>query len=437
MKNKYSEEEIKRAQHRVECLSKVLRIKLRQHMPYYGYIITKLSDIIFTDQISTAATDGLNILVNPSFMINKSDSEINFILLHEILHVVFLHRVRFEKNKSLLDHELYNEACDYVINYELYSQQNNFKSATIDITLPERALIMRDESGEVKDISKYSAEEIYKMLSNDKNRTPSSNQGNSGSSQSGSQGNPEPSQSGSQGNPMSDDVVCNIPSNAKTASISSIERSVKQALADIARKGYSLDGTGLGREIELNLAATKIRWDKYLRRFLSSKITDGNSYDTPNRKYLPYDLIIPGPGGRDDCITDVFIFIDTSGSINNEDLQKALNNAYTISHEYRATISLAFWDTEVSNVICDIEPDEIRERIRELEVTTGGTDFNCVLNYISDKKLKSAAFIVFTDGCFEIPEISKRIKSKMIIALEDAIHYDKKLNSLGKIVSFS
>lgn len=410
---KYTEEDVGRAQKRVERLAKLLRIKLRQNLPYYGFIITKLSDIIFTTQIRTAATDGLNILVNPSFMINKSDKAINFILMHELLHVVFMHRTRFEKNKLNYNAQLWNIAGDYVINYELCSQENILKAAGIDIEFPGDGLLMRNDDGSLKDISNYTTEQIYAEITDLNIENKNSSMGSDVTEEL----------------PILADNVRNTPQE--------IERVVKNTLRELAQKNYDIKSESFSRLINNSVKTTKIRWDIYLRKFLSSQITDENSYDTPNRKYLPYDLIMPGPGAREELLDDVFIFVDTSGSINDEELQKALNNAYTISHDYRASISLAFWDTKVSQVIQDIQPDEIKKRLENLEFTTGGTDINCVLDYIKEKKLDSAAFVVFTDGEFTIPAIEKKIKRKMVIALEDTINYNKELDTLGKIVSFN
>lgn len=429
----HSTEDIERAQKRVERLGKLMRIKLRQHLPYYGFIITKLTDFIFTNEVSTAATDGKDIFINPKFMVDKTDSNINFILLHELLHVVFMHRVRFENNKLRYNHEHWNEACDYVINYELVSHEKEFKDAGIDIEFLERCLLLRDFDGAPRNISQYTAEKLYEELFRD-------NADDDESSEYRDEGEMEEGSTLSNGSSdMSDDITVELPSsvNQDHTDIDEIEREVKNVLREVAQKGYDLTGTGMVREMSNILQTTKIRWDKYLRRFLSSKITEETSYNTPNRKYLPHDLILPGPGGTEEVITDVFIFIDTSGSIEQEILQDALNNAYTISHDYNATISLAFWNTAIGDVIRDIQPDDIKKEVSKMQVTTGGTNFSCVLDYIKDSKLKSAAFVVFTDGEFIIPKISAKIKRKMIIALQDTKSYDKDLESLGKIVSFN
>ena len=290
----HSIEEIGRAQKRVERLGKLLRIKLRQNMPYYGFIITKLSDFVFTEEIETAATDGLDIFINPEFMVEKSDAEINFILLHELLHVVFMHRVRFEKNKNSYDHKLWNAACDYIINYELCTQKNAFYSADVEIEIPADCLLMRDENT-LRDLSNFDAEKLYNELYNDNNsQNPRDFTGDEV--------------------PMSSDVTEEIPGSLKQGkgAIEEITRSVKSVLKEAASRGYSLDNNSLlSKEILNSFKTTKIRWDKYLRKFLSLVISDENSYDTPNKKYLPYDLIMPGPGGMEEVLTDVFIFIDT------------------------------------------------------------------------------------------------------------------------------
>lgn len=88
--------------------------------------ILKHKDIIYTDhpQITTMATDGVSIFINPAFaeylikMGNDGPKYLEFVLIHEALHVLFDH---CGKSKNTMDKfsdfEKINLAQDYEINY--------------------------------------------------------------------------------------------------------------------------------------------------------------------------------------------------------------------------------------------------------------------------------------------------------------------------------
>ena len=78
---------------------------------FFGTLLLSLK-MAFTDEISTAATDGKYIYFNEDFMKDLTSSEIEFIILHETMHVALNHMER-SKGKN---NEIYNIAADIVIN---------------------------------------------------------------------------------------------------------------------------------------------------------------------------------------------------------------------------------------------------------------------------------------------------------------------------------
>jgi predicted metal-dependent peptidase len=65
----------------------------------YGFYGLLLMHIIFSidESCKTAATDGVRIYFGPQFLESLSDSELDFVMMHEILHVVLLHILRGEE----------------------------------------------------------------------------------------------------------------------------------------------------------------------------------------------------------------------------------------------------------------------------------------------------------------------------------------------------
>ena len=91
-----------------------------------------MHEVIWTDRLPTAGTDGIYIYINPAFFMGlPSDSQRAFLLGHEVGHMILRHPQRgkaFRKrgyfrivkgSKIPFDHKTYNCAGDYVINADL------------------------------------------------------------------------------------------------------------------------------------------------------------------------------------------------------------------------------------------------------------------------------------------------------------------------------
>ena len=99
-------------------------ISLQAKAPVH-YSVLCATEVIWTEAISTAATDGVYVYISPEFFRGlESDSQRAFLLAHEVSHIILRHPQRgkvyqdrgfFRPNMSF-DHGTYNRAADYVIN---------------------------------------------------------------------------------------------------------------------------------------------------------------------------------------------------------------------------------------------------------------------------------------------------------------------------------
>ena len=99
-------------------------ISLQTKAPVH-YSVLLATEVIWTDAVGTAATDGVYVYISPDFFRGlESDSQRAFLLAHEVSHIILRHPQRgkvyqdrgfFRANVSF-DHGLYNRAADYVIN---------------------------------------------------------------------------------------------------------------------------------------------------------------------------------------------------------------------------------------------------------------------------------------------------------------------------------
>ncbi len=104
----------------------------------------------------TAATDGRRIFFGPRFLDELSDSELDFVMMHEILHVVLQHCMR----QGDRDNEQFNIACDIVVNSNILLSENmNLKAITLKKYGESMHLAPDGKEG-----YEYAAEQVYEML---------------------------------------------------------------------------------------------------------------------------------------------------------------------------------------------------------------------------------------------------------------------------------
>ena len=86
----------------------------RKEYMFYSTAMMKL-EITFNEKIPNAATNGMQLIFNPQFMIDLPHRQRIFVLMHELYHVIFKHVTRCGDR----DPKVWNIATDYVINNEL------------------------------------------------------------------------------------------------------------------------------------------------------------------------------------------------------------------------------------------------------------------------------------------------------------------------------
>ena len=109
----------------------------------------------------TAATDGKNIYFDPEYLAKLSESDRLFLIAHELMHIKFAHAFRLEdKNGQKRDPDVWNEATDAIINANL--ERDGFTIKEGYVNRPEAL--------------KYSAEEFYQLLLDEKGAKKSEQQ---------------------------------------------------------------------------------------------------------------------------------------------------------------------------------------------------------------------------------------------------------------------
>jgi predicted metal-dependent peptidase len=94
------------------------RMRLLNKYPFYGLLLMYLKFTIDRD-LPTESTDGEKIYFGADFLDNLTDEELDFVLMHEIMHIALQHIFR-GKDKV---HDLFDIACDIVANSNIMLEQ--------------------------------------------------------------------------------------------------------------------------------------------------------------------------------------------------------------------------------------------------------------------------------------------------------------------------
>jgi predicted metal-dependent peptidase len=177
-----------------------------------------------------------------------------------------------------------------------------------------------------------------------------------------------------------------------------IKDEIKEAVLQAAQASGAGNLPGGVRRMIKDLTEPMIGWKELLEQQIQSTIKNDFTFARPSRKGWHMDAIMPGmkPGET----IDIFIGIDTSGSIGPEDLKiffseiKGIMDSYT---EYK--IHIVGWDTEIGGV-GEFTSDNMADITEFDPLGGGGTDPMCVWQYLRENNIEPKKLIMFTDYCF-------------------------------------
>lgn len=140
----------------LEKLISVTRLRLQAKSPFFA-TLSLFTEFKFSDHISTAATDGKDIYLNPNFFVPLSTLQKEGLILHELLHAALLHPLRLGER----DPFLWNIAADMVVNLMIVNEKG--------FELPEGGILpptnwRKWDLKQEPDWEKLSAEEFYELL---------------------------------------------------------------------------------------------------------------------------------------------------------------------------------------------------------------------------------------------------------------------------------
>ncbi len=347
------------------------RIGLLLRHSFFGNLATRMQLVNADEWCSTAATDGLKFYYNSRFIMMLKPKEVEFLVGHEVLHVVYDHMGR----RGNRDPEIWNIADDYAVNADL----KRHKVGEFIRTVP--CLYEQKYDGKA-------AEEIYDDLMKNVQKIDISSlidQMIDDHMDGEGEGDGEGDQDG----------------KGKRPSMSAEERErvrqeVKQAIINAAQSAEA--GTlpkGVERLVRQHTNPV-MPWRELIQTNLTSAIRSDYSWMRPSRRGWHMDAIMPGMNPGEEI--DVVVSLDMSGSISNSQAQAFLGEIGGMMDSFDGyKVHVFCFDTDTYNPK-DFSSENM-DRIEEYEpMGGGGTDFDCIFKYLKDNAIDPKRLIVFTDG---------------------------------------
>lgn len=390
------------------------KIDLLRKMPFYGDIVTNLN--IEQDlTIQTACTNGLNIKYSPHFFRNLTRGQQNFVIMHEVFHVLLQHCKRDNgKNPAI-----WNVAADLIVNNMLMGIKRDMNDNGIEFDKPAEGLF--------SPVYNDSVENLYaKILSDNNNFSDKDKQikirkfyANWGKVDLESQ---------------------KIPTDLRPDELTPAEEEIlNDQIVELIRSASSQQRSPFGHckipDAILNIASKNyLNWKRLFKNFMDSDRSDESSYATPERKYIHMDLILPGHEMSDEKVEEVWAFVDSSGSIGQDEINAFLTELYHIIKQFHCVMNICYWDTQVGDVYLGVNKE--KELKNCIPHHSGGTDINCVYEWIRANKVKPDVMLILTDGMYGNLRVENRIPSlrrKTILVISSRQYAREDMNELGKV----
>tara|TARA_R110000822_G_scaffold112921_1_gene243983 strand:- start:90 stop:1253 length:1164 start_codon:yes stop_codon:yes gene_type:complete len=334
--------------------------------PFYGLFLIGINKT-YSERIPTAGVSklgiGMQLTINPEFYMNLSLPHRVGLIKHELLHIAFGHLIMRDLYSN---HKLFNIAADLEINQYIDESK-----------LPDGGLIL-SSFPELNLPRKAGTKVYYNLL------------------EQAEQDGTCPSLDNLMDQMNGESEYCHgtwedfndLSEPDKKLMQKQVEHQLKEAAEQTIKKSGSIPGE-CSELIErlFNVEPAKFDWKQYLRRFVgnSSIVYTKKLRRKYNKRYAA------NPGLKIKFKNHILVGVDTSGSVNSDELKEFFNELAHMSKTGHK-ISVAQCDTQLKSVI-EFNPKkdwEIHGR--------GGTSFQPVIDHFNEKKGTYTALIYLTDG---------------------------------------
>lgn len=375
-----------------------IRVLTKHKYPYLFGLVNgvKIREI---EGEGKAYTNGRYVYMTKDIIRNRN---INYkIYIHEILHIGLLHIVRFRMLNSLSNMELYNVITDSRINNMIREKIGDIPNAIYNLE-DIRGFTNYLTLEEMRDYNRYDSDYLFNKcrdkdidirdfemdMTGEPDDTEDDNSGD------------EPNNSGENNKDVPEEF--SRQENNKPFTENEIKDMLKEGIVygrSIGAERGDLENTLEGIVNDL------VDWKKIVIRNAHNLCERKNDYSRLHKKsYLGGYPLLPRRRRKEGI--HILIGIDTSGSMDMEDIKLFLGSLLKVVKDYKATLEVMEIDYDTQKIF---EVKNVRDLSRVDIIGGGGTSYKPFIKYIKEKD--SDLSLLFTDGYGDQTEINEKIKN--------------------------
>lgn len=350
------------------------RIALLMKAPFFGNLATRLKLVNADQWLTTAATDGRYFYYNSEFINKLPQKQIEFLVGHEVLHVVYDHMGR----RGSRDPKLSNVAADYCVNIDLIDQKIGEKINVVPILLEEKYRGMSYEEvydDLLQNNPPTTLEELIEKLL-DEHLEEDGDDGDGDRDGEGKGGSGPAKMSAEERKQLRDEIREAVLQAAEAAGAGNVPAGVRRMIH--------------------SLTNPQMNWRELIQQKVQALVKADFTWMRPSRRSWHMDAIFPGNNFGEKIEVDVSI--DASGSMSEGMLRDILSEVKGIMQTFDDFV-LRVWtfDTQVYGFET-FTPDNIDDVDTYELQGGGGTDFMCNWEFMKQNEIDPKLFIMFTDG---------------------------------------
>jgi predicted metal-dependent peptidase len=311
----------------------------------------------------TAWTDGLRVYFNENFASSLSREEFTAVLMHELLHIAFLHVPRRQGRRP----RRWNKAADYATNW-LIAQE----AERVTRTFGKPKFVLPDDALLDKKFADMSAEQVYAKLEEEE-------QEDDGDGDFGLFG----------------DILQGDASIGNDSVIAEVKQRLAQAVQAAKLRGTLPAGV---ERMVYDILNPPRDWRRELADLIETFPADF-TFAPPDRRFHDADFVLPSLGGEQ---VELAVAFDTSGSISPEELKLYLSEVVGMMQQFdHIKLRVLTCDAAVHEDV-ELEEHDIDSFAQRVRFKGGGgTDFRPVFERLKDDRPRMLVF--FTDGYGAFP----------------------------------
>lgn len=352
----------------IELKLSAARTKLILDRPFLGALVLRLPLVDATDWCETTATDAKSFFYNRHYIEALSMAGTQFMLAHDAMHCALLHFSRRQHRKK----NCWDIACDFAINPLLIND---------GLEAPPGALYLKEYEG-------MTAEEIYPLIDDSLDQETLDDHVYDEDSDSDDKQQPNENQ-------QSDE------DQQRPRPLSEVEKEAlsvqwQQRMAGAAQTAMQAGklSSAMSRMVE-HLLQPQLPWRMLLARYMTAVARDDYSYTRPSSRRDESGAIYPSLRSAQ---INIIVIVDTSGSVDEEEMRQFLSEINAIKGQMRARVTLHACDEKLdANGPWEFESWEEMSLPDNMKGGRG-TNFSPAIDWVAQREQMPDLLLYFTDA---------------------------------------